>query len=416
MDRLNPYHMAVEQVETVGRLIGLDEGMIGILRMPRRELTVNFPIRMDDGSVRTFTGFRVQHSHARGPCKGGIRYHPNVTLDEVKALAMWMTWKCAVMGLPYGGAKGGIICNPKKMSKSELERMTRRFTAEIAIIIGPHQDIPAPDVYTDSQTMAWIMDTYSMNVGYSVPGVVTGKPLEVGGSKGRDEATSRGVMYTIEEAAKIRGIDLKNAAVAVQGYGNVGWHAARLLAGEAGCRIVAVSDSTGGIRDEKGLDPIEVYEHKQRTGSVIDFKGAGNITQEELLETECDVLVPAALENVITKDNADRISTQIIAEGANGPTTPEADRILFERDIMVIPDILANAGGVTVSYFEWVQDLQFFFWSVDQIKERLKELMTNAFGTVHGISRSQKVNMRVAAYILALKEVVRAIELRGLYP
>ncbi|MBM4237857.1 MAG: Glu/Leu/Phe/Val dehydrogenase [Euryarchaeota archaeon] len=408
--------MAVEQVESVGRLIGLDEDMIGILKMPRRELTVNFPIRMDDGSIRVFTGFRVQHSHARGPCKGGIRYHPNVTLDEVKALAMWMTWKCAVMGLPYGGAKGGVVCNPKKMSKSELERMTRRYTAEIAIIIGPHQDIPAPDVYTDSQTMAWMMDTYSMNAGYSVPGVVTGKPLDVGGSKGRDEATSRGVMYTIEEAAKIRGIDLRNAAVAVQGYGNVGWHAARLLAGEAGCRIVAVSDSTGGIRDGKGLDPIEVYEHKKKTGSVRDFKEAENITQAELLETECDVLVPAALEDVITKDNAYRISTQIIAEGANGPTTMEADRILFERGIMVIPDILANAGGVTVSYFEWVQDLQFFFWSVDQIKDRLKELMTDAFGTVYGVSRSQKVNMRVAAYMLALKEVVRAIELRGLFP
>ncbi len=416
MEQGNPYQMAVKQVQTVGRLLELSEETIDGLSKPRRELTVNFPVRMDDGHVRTFTGFRVQHSHARGPCKGGIRYHPNVSLDEVRALSMWMTWKCAVMGLPYGGAKGGIICNPKEMSKGELERMTRRFTSEIMIIIGPHKDIPAPDVYTDSQTMAWIMDTYSMCVGYPVPGVVTGKPLEIGGSKGRDEATSRGLMYVVQDAARIRKMDLKKSTVAVQGFGNVGWHAARLLAKEAGCKVIAVSDSSGGILNKNGLDPLEVYEHKRETGSVKDFKGSENITQEELLETDCTILVPAALENVIRKDNADRIRAKIVAEGANGPTTPEADRILNEKGKMVIPDILANAGGVTVSYFEWVQDLQFFFWSIEEIKKRLKDLMTSSFAAVHGISKTQKVDMRTAAYMLALKEVVRAADARGMFP
>ena len=416
MEPGNPYQMAVEQVRTVGSLLGLKEDMIDLLSKPRRELTINFPVRMDDGTSRTFTGFRVQHNHARGPCKGGIRYHPNVTLDEVRALSMWMTWKCAVMGLPYGGAKGGVVCNPKEMSRGELERLTRRFTSELMVIIGPHIDIPAPDVYTDSQTMAWMMDTYSMSVGHPVPGVVTGKPLEIGGSKGREEATSRGIMYVVQEAAKVKKIDLKESTVAVQGFGNGGWHVARLFAREAGCKVIAVSDSSGGILNEDGLDPVELHDHNRATGSVKDFKKARNITQEELLTLDCTVLVPAALENVITKDNADKIRAYIVAEGANGPTTPDADKILHERRVTLIPDVLANAGGVTVSYFEWVQDLQFFFWSIEEIKGRLKELMTGSFHAVHGVAKTQNVDMRTAAYMLALKEIVRAIETRGMFP
>ena len=412
----NPFVSAKEHVDRVGKLLGLEGCVIEMLKSPRRELGVNFPVKMDNGCIRIFSGYRVQHNSARGPCKGGIRYHPNVTLDEVRALAMWMTWKCAVVGLPYGGAKGGVICNPKELSKGELERITRRYTSEISIIIGPQMDIPAPDVYTDAQTMAWIMDTYSMGVGHSVPGVVTGKPIEIGGSKGREEATSRGVMYIAQEAARVKGMDLKGARVAIQGFGNVGWNAARLLHQEGGAKVIAVSDSSGGIYNEKGLDPLSVSEHKKKTGSVQNYQGARNITNEELLELDCDVLVPAALENVITKENAPRIKAKIIVEGANGPTTPEADRMLSDKGIMIMPDILANAGGVTVSYFEWVQDLQFFFWTTDQIRERLKEIMTNAFARVHEVAESKKVDHRTAAYMLALKEVARAFELRGVYP
>ena len=412
----NPFVSAKEHVDRVGKLLGLEDCVIELLKSPRRELGVNFPVKMDNGCIRIFSGYRVQHNSARGPCKGGIRYHPNVTLDEVRALAMWMTWKCAVVGLPYGGAKGGVICNPKELSKGELERITRRYTSEISIIIGPQEDIPAPDVYTDAQTMAWIMDTYSMGVGYSVPGVVTGKPIEIGGSKGREEATSRGVMYIAQEAARVKGMDLKGARVAIQGFGNVGWNAARLLHQEGGAKIITVSDSSGGIYNEKGLDPLSVSEHKKKTGSVQNYQGARNITNEELLELDCDVLVPAALENVITKENAPQIKAKIIVEGANGPTTPEADRMLSDKGIMIMPDILANAGGVTVSYFEWVQDLQFFFWTTGQINERLKEIMTNAFARVHEVAESKKVDHRTAAYMLALKEVARAFELRGVYP
>jgi len=331
-------------------------------------------------------------------------------------LAMWMTWKCAVVGIPYGGAKGGVICSPKEMSKGELERLTRRFTSEISIIIGPHEDIPAPDVYTDAQTMAWIMDTYSMSVGYSVPGVVTGKPIEIGGSAGREEATSRGVMYVAEEAARRKGLKMTGATVAVQGFGNVGWHAARLLHGEAGCKIIAVSDSSGGIYNAQGMEPEKIMEHKKKTGSVKGFAGAKDISNEEVLELKCDLLVPAALENVITKENASKVKAKIIVEGANGPTTPEADEILFKKGIMLIPDILANAGGVTVSYFEWVQDLQFFFWTNDQIKERLKEIMTKAFERVYEHANGSKVDMRTGAYMVALKDVARAFELRGVFP
>ncbi len=408
--------MAKQHVERVGKMMGLDEGVIDVLKTPRRELTVNFPVRMDDGSLRVFEGYRVQHSSVRGPCKGGIRYTPGITLDDVRALAMWMTWKCAVIGIPFGGAYGGVACDVKKLSKSELERVTRRFASEISIIIGPHEDIPAPDVYTDAQTMAWFMDTYSMNVGHCVPGVVTGKPIQIGGSQGREEASSRSVMYVVQEACKAKKLDIHGATVAVQGFGTVGWHVARLLQQEAGCTVVAVSDSSGGIYDSKGLFPARVQEYKKNGGSVVGYPGSKQISNEELLELSVDILVPAALETVITKDNAKRIKAKIVAEGANGPTTPEADEVLFKKGVMVIPDILANAGGVTVSYFEWVQDLQFFFWNVDEIRERLRSIMVNAFGVVNALANAEKADMRTAAYMLALGEVARALELRGIYP
>jgi glutamate dehydrogenase (NAD(P)+) len=416
MGEQNPYENAVKHVDRVGRLLGLDECMIEILKRPKRELTVNFPVRMDDGRVKNFTGYRVQHNSARGPCKGGIRYHPNVSLDEVRALAIWMTWKCAVVGIPFGGAKGGVICNPKEMSKSELERLTRRYASEIQIIIGPKADIPAPDVYTDAQTMAWIMDTYSTNVGYSVPGVVTGKPIEIGGSRGRDEATSRGIMYIAQQAARRKGMEMKGASVAVQGFGNVGWNAARLLASETGCKVVAVSDSSGGVHDPNGVDPVLVMEHKKRTGSVEGYGRTQRITNEELLELECDILVPAALENQITHLNAEGIKAKVVVEGANGPTTPEADEILYQRGIMLVPDILANAGGVTASYFEWVQDLQYFFWTTEEVRQRLKVIMDDAFERVFSMAQKEKVDLRTGANMLAMREVARAIELRGLFP
>ncbi len=416
MSEQNPYDNAVKHVDRVGHMLGLNECMIEILKRPKRELTVNFPVRMDDGRVKNYVGYRVQHNSARGPCKGGVRYHPNVSLDEMRALAMWMTWKCAVVGIPFGGSKGGVICNPKEMSRSELERLTRRFASEIQIIIGPKADIPAPDVYTDAQTMAWMMDTYSTNVGYSVPGVVTGKPIEIGGSRGRDEATSRGIMYVAHQAARKRGLDIKGAKVVVQGFGNVGWNAARLLATEAGCQVVAVSDSNGGIHDPQGLDPVLVMEHKKRTGSVEGYGSSESISNEELLELECDILVPAALENQITKANVERIKASIVVEGANGPTTPEADEVLWQRGVMLVPDILANAGGVTASYFEWVQDLQYFFWTTEEVKQRLKTIMDDSFERVHTAAQKAKVDMRTGANMLAIKEVARAIELRGLFP
>jgi glutamate dehydrogenase (NAD(P)+) len=412
----NPYDNAVKHVERVGRMLDLNECMIEILKRPRRELTVNFPVRMDDGRVKNFVGYRVQHNSARGPCKGGIRYHPNVTLDEIRALSMWMTWKCAVVGIPFGGAKGGVICNPKEMSKTELERLTRRYASEIQIIIGPQADIPAPDVYTDSQTMAWIMDTYSSHVGYSVPGCVTGKPIEIGGSRGRDEATSRGLMYVAQQAAARKGMEMKDARVVVQGFGNVGWNAARLLTGEAGCKVIAVSDSNGGIMDQNGLDPVKVMEHKKRSGTVEGFGQSEKVSNEDLLLLDCDILVPAALENQITAKNAGSIKAKIIVEGANGPTTPDADAILFQRGIMLAPDILANAGGVTASYFEWVQDLQFFFWTNEEVKERLRTIMINSFEKVYETSTNNQVDLRTAANMVAMKEVARAIELRGLFP
>jgi glutamate dehydrogenase/leucine dehydrogenase len=357
----------------------------------------------------------VQHNDARGPYKGGIRYHPCVTLDEVIALAMWMTWKCAVADIPYGGAKGGVCCNPKKMSKGELERLTRRYTSLVLEIIGPYRDVPAPDVYTDAQTMAWIMDTYSQLKGYSVPECVTGKPISVGGSEGRTEATSLGVVICAREAAKHVGMKLKGATVVVQGYGNVGWNAAR-TAYDMGCKIVAVSDSVGGIYCAKGLNPYKVYEHKSKTGSVLNYKGCKNITNEELFETECDILIPAALENQITKRNANKIRAKIIAEGANGPTTPQADKILREKNTVLVPDILANSGGVTVSYFEWVQNLTREHWTLEEVNRKLENKVIKAFNDVYSLSQKEEDDMRTAALLLGVGRVSEAIKTLGLWP
>jgi glutamate dehydrogenase/leucine dehydrogenase len=352
---------------------------------------------------------------ARGPFKGGIRYHPNVTLDEVTALSMWMTWKCAVVDIPYGGAKGGICCNPKEMSRGEVERLTRRYTSMITDIIGPYRDVPAPDVYTDAQTMAWIMDTYGQFKGYSVPGCVTGKPISIGGSEGRNEATSMGVDICAREACKQLGMKIKGATVAVQGYGNVGWNAAK-IAYDWGAKVVAVSDSAGGIYCKEGLNPYKVYEHKQKTGSVVNFKGSEQITNEEVLETKCDILIPAALENSITKGNADKVKAKVISEGANGPTTPEADRILCEKKILHVPDILANAGGVTVSYYEWVQNLEREHWPLEEVNSKLETKMVKAFNDVYASSRKEKCNMRGAALMLGVSRVADAIKTLGLWP
>lgn len=412
----NPFEVAKQQVDIVADILHLNGGLREVLKSPKRELTVNFPVRMDDGSFRVYTGYRVQYSMARGPTKGGIRYHPQVSLDEVRALAAWMTWKCAVVNIPYGGAKGGVICDPKHMSPGELERLTRRFTSEISPIIGPEIDIPAPDVYTDSQTMAWIMDTYSMQKGFSVPGVVTGKPISLGGSEGRGEATGRGCAYTIREAAKELGIKMKGATVAVQGFGNAGSVCANILNDEQGAKIIAVSDSRGGIINPDGLNPHQVEEHKKKTGTVVGFPGSKPISNEEILLTKCDVLVPAALENQLTSRNADKVQAKIVAEAANGPTLPEADTIMFEKGITVLPDILANAGGVTVSYFEWAQDLQGFFWSLEEVNQRLERVMVRSYADTRRIASQHKIHNRSAAYVLAIQRVVDALKTRGFYP
>jgi glutamate dehydrogenase/leucine dehydrogenase len=413
---INPFETAKKQVDIVADLLGIDGGIREVLKHPKRELTVNFPVRMDDGSYRVYTGHRVQYNMARGPCKGGIRYHPQVTLDEVRALAAWMTWKCSVVNIPYGGAKGGVICDPKHMSKGELERLTRRYASEIAGIIGPEMDIPAPDVYTDSQTMAWIMDTYSSLKGYSVPGVVTGKPISLGGSEGRGEATGRGCAYTIREAAKDAGVRVKNGTVAVQGYGNAGSVCVDLLYDEQGAKIVAASDSKGGIYKADGFNPHALEEHKTKTGSVVGFPGAKAISNEELLELKVDILVPAALENQLTSKNADKVQAKLIAEAANGPTLPEADSIFFQKKITVLPDILANAGGVTVSYFEWAQDIQGYFWPLTEVNQRLERVMVQSYNDVHKVAVERKVHNRTAAYVLAIQRVVDAIKIRGIYP
>jgi glutamate dehydrogenase (NAD(P)+) len=411
----NVWEMAQQQLDGVARLIGLNESIHGYLREPKRVLEVSVPVRMDSGVFRMFKGYRVQHNMARGPSKGGIRFHPDVSLDEVKALAMWMTWKCSLVNIPFGGAKGGVICDPKSMSMQELENLTRRFTSEISIIIGPDKDIPAPDVYTTPQVMAWIMDTFSMQSGYSVPGVVTGKPVAIGGSLGRDKATARGCLYVVDEAMRVKGLPVAGARVAIQGFGNAGMYAADLMH-RAGYTVVAVSDSRGGVANPKGLDVAGVIAHKTETGSVVGFTGGERLTNKEVLEYDCDVLVPAALEKVITPNNARHIRAKIIAEAANGPTLPEADAILFDRGIMVLPDILANAGGVTVSYFEWVQDLQENFWEEDEINERLKHKMTRAFKETYDQSQRLGIDMRQGAYVVAVSRVAEATKLRGLYP
>jgi glutamate dehydrogenase (NAD(P)+) len=412
---LNPYHMAVEQFEAAAKVLNLSEDMREVLRQPKRELTVNFPVRLDNGRIKTYTGYRVQHNVNRGPAKGGIRYGPDVTLDEVKALAMWMTWKCAVVGIPFGGAKGGVICDPKQMSSAELERLTRRYTSEISIIIGPHSDIPAPDVNTNSQVMAWIMDTYSMHEGFSIPAVVTGKPLSIGGSEGRNDATATGVLFVTRRAVRRLGMPMRGARVSIQGYGNAGSVAARLFHNE-GCKVVAVSDTRGGIYNESGLDPAAVLRHKQERGSVIDFPKAQRVGVQDVLEVPCDILIPAATEGVLTAANADRVQARIVSEAANGPTTPQADKILFDRGTIVIPDILANAGGVTVSYFEWVQDLQSFFWGVEEITQKLEMIMNRAFAAVAEKADESHCDMRLAANMLAISRVAEATQIRGIYP
>ncbi len=413
-ENLNPYEFALRQFGRAADHLGLDAGTRAILSTPKRQLIVSVPVKMDNGSVRAFQGYRVQHSIARGPSKGGIRYHPGVTLDEVKALAMWMTWKCAVVNIPFGGAKGGITVDPKSISLGENERMTRRFTSEISIILGPDRDIPAPDVYTNSQTMAWMMDTFSMTKGYSTLGVVTGKPLSVGGSAGRNEATAEGCFVATEEAAKRQGLNLKGATAAVQGFGNAGMHVARFL-DEAGARVVAVSDSKGGLYDKKGLNIAALQAAKDKKGSVTAGRGE-KITNEALLELPVDVLVPAALEGVITRRNAPRIKARIVAEAANGPTTPDADDILRKKGIVVIPDILANAGGVTVSYFEWVQDLYSFFWDPDMVRNQLQRTIRRAYADVEEAARRCDTDLRTGALILAVGRVEEATRIRGIFP
>lgn len=407
--------VALAQLDAVAAQLTLDQGIHKRLRQPQRSLIVSVPTLMDDGRLEVFTGFRVQHDLTLGPTKGGIRYHPGVDLDEVTALAMLMTWKCALIGLPYGGAKGGICCDAARMSQGELERMTRRYTSEILLVIGPDQDIPAPDLYTNEQIMAWMMDTYSMHRGITTPGVVTGKPLLLGGSLGRAEATGRGVYYAVKAAAREYDLPLKGARVAVQGFGNVGAVAAKLLY-EEDCQVIAVSDSKGGIFNANGLNLAKVLAEDAEGGSVTQHRHGDRISNEELLELDCDILVPAATEGQITGKNADRVRARIVAEGANGPTTPEADQILAAKGTAVIPDILANAGGVAVSYFEWVQDLQQYFWHEHQINERLAEVMIAGFQRVMAISRKKQVDLRTAALMLAVKRVADGKRLRGLYP
>ena len=415
-EKINPFEVALKQLEEASKILNLDKGMLEILSNPKRILTVSIPTRMDDGTIKVFTGFRSQHNDARGPHKGGIRYHPDVTLDEVKALSMWMTWKCAIANIPYGGGKGGIICNPKQMSENELERMTRRFAYLIADIIGPYKDIPAPDVYTGGKEMAWIMDTYSALKGnYVQPEVITGKPLAVGGSLGRTEATGRGLAYTVREAAKKRNIDMKQATFVVQGFGNAGEFASKLVE-EQGAKMIAASDSQGAIINTNGMSVDELMKFKTETGSIVDFGDAKSITNDELLGTECTLLIPPALENQITKNNVDKIKTQIIAEAANGPTTPEADDILYKKNILVIPDVLANGGGVTVSYFEWLQNLRREYWTEEEVNNRLDMNITKSFFDVYDTHEKYKVDMRKAATLLAVQRVVEAINIRGLWP
>jgi glutamate dehydrogenase (NAD(P)+) len=409
------YRMALRQLDLAAERLGLEAGILERLRLPKRCMVVSIPVKMDNGETQIFNGNRVQHNVVLGPGKGGLRYHPSVTLGEVSALAMWMTWKCALVGLPFGGAKGGIRCDPTSMSPGERERLTRRYTQEILLVIGPRVDILAPDVNTDEETMAWIMDTYSMQVGYSVPGVVTGKPIVIGGSLGRREATGRGIVYCVQEASSLLKIPLQGARVAVQGFGNVGSVAAALL-DELGARVIAVSDVRGGVYHDRGLNVPRLLRHQRERKTVVGFPEAEAITNADLLTLPSDILIPAALERQITRDNAGKIQCRILAEGANGPTTPEADAILRERDIFVIPDILCNAGGVTVSYFEWVQDLQNYFWTETQINRRLKQVLIKAFREVRALAQRTQVDMRMAALMLGVGRVADGTRVRGLFP
>jgi glutamate dehydrogenase (NAD(P)+) len=413
--RENPFEIAREQLRRVADIFAIDQRLVNVLQECKKAVVVSIPVTMDDGSIEAFEGYRVTHNIARGPSKGGIRYHPDVTLDEVKALSMWMTWKCALMNIPFGGAKGGVVCDPKKLTRGELERMTRRFTSEIINEIGPEKDIPAPDVGTDGTVMAWIFDTYSMNKGHSVLGVVTGKPLNVGGSLGRLEATARGCLYTIQEAVRKKELSLGGLKCAVQGFGNVGSFLAKFLA-EEGSIVVAVSDSQVGLYNPKGIDIPAALAHKQETGSLRGLRGADELTNEELLVVDCDVLSPCALEQVITTDNADKIKASIICEGANGPVTPSADEILDDRGVMVLPDILANAGGVVVSYFEWVQGLQEYFWKEPEVNSKLRDIVTRAFNETWHLQQERQTSMRSAAYGVAVGRVAEATVTRGLYP
>jgi glutamate dehydrogenase (NAD(P)+) len=413
---INPYQTAVQQLDEASKLIKLDDGMRQILANPKRVLTVSLPVKMDNNEIKVFTGFRSQHNDARGPYKGGIRYHPQVSIDEVKALSMWMTWKCAVADIPYGGGKGGIICNPKEMSEDELERLTRRYAYAISDIIGPRTDIPAPDVYTGGKEMAWIMDTYSALKGnFMQPEIITGKPLAIGGSLGRTEATGRGLSFTVREAAKRLKINMNTATVVVQGFGNAGQYSAQFLE-EQGAKVIAVSDSNGGVSNKDGIQVGALRKHKEKKGSVVGFPGTRPISNEDLVEMECTILVPAALENQITSKNAGKIKAKIVAEAANGPTTPDADDILYKNGIMVIPDILANGGGVTVSYFEWLQNLRREYWKEDEVNQRLDRNISKAFSDVYETHDQYTVNMRKASTLLAIKRVVEATKIRGIWP
>jgi glutamate dehydrogenase (NAD(P)+) len=413
--RENPYDIAKQQLRGVADVFGVHESLVNVLSECKKAVSVSIPTRMDDGSVTVFPGYRVTHNIARGPSKGGIRYHPAVTVDEVKALAMWMTWKCALMGIPFGGAKGGVVCDPKRLSRDELERMTRRFTSEIINEIGPERDIPAPDVGTDGRVMAWIFDTYSMNKGHSVLGVVTGKPVQIGGSLGREEATARGALYCLREALRKKTIGLQGARVAIQGFGNVGSYLAKFLA-EDGATVIAISDSTTGLHNPRGIDVAAAFAHKGETGSLAGLRGAEPISNEDLLLLDCDVLAPCALEQVIHSGNAHQIRAKVVLEGANGPTTPAADEILEDAGVLILPDVLANAGGVVVSYFEWVQGLQEYFWKETEVNAKLNDIMTRAFNETWGTHEARQTSMRMAAYGLAVLRVAEATTTRGLYP
>lgn len=411
----NAYHNAQKQFDIAADLLNLDVGYRKLLRVPHREFSVNFPVKMDDGQIRMFTGYRVQHNTTRGPAKGGIRYHPDTDIDEVRALAMLMSWKCAVVNIPYGGAKGAVVVDPALHSQGEIERLTRRYATEISFLIGPEIDIPAPDIGTNAQIMAWIMDTYSMHKGHTVPAVVTGKPINIGGSQGRNEATARGLVYILREACEGANVSIAGARVAIQGFGNVGGTSARLLE-EMGAKIVGVADRGGGLANPKGLNLRQLQAHYEKTGTVAGAPGGDPITNAELLELPCDILIPAAIENQITARNADRIKARIVIEAANGPTTPDADAILFDRGVLVIPDILANAGGVTVSYFEWVQGLQEFFWTEREVNAQLERIMVHAFEQVNEMAQARGTQLRTAAYLLAVDRTAKAYLTRGIYP